>query len=181
MGQVKNPRELSAIQREIESTRRMANTRTEEILKIKQAVEEAEGRLAGMNDSFAGVKTQADAERTRLANTQKKLEAKLGKLEDGRQDLKSQVETDTMRTYDRIRRRVGGLAFVAVSDGRCLACKMHVPHQTFVSLRKGEEIHSCESCGRLLYWKGLFNDEESTGNEPKPKAAPAKRPPKAAT
>lgn len=174
MGHVKNPRELSAIQREIESTRRMAATRTEEINKIKVAVEETETKLEGMRTSFEDVRTKADAEAERLRKAQTKLEAKLAKLETGRKDLKGQVDLDTIRTYERIRKRVGGMAFVAASEGRCTACKMHVPHQTFVALRKGEEIHSCESCGRLLFWKGLFPEDEATG-EPKAKAAPEKR------
>jgi len=174
MGHVKNPRELSAIQREIESTRRMAATRTEEILKIKTAVEETEAKLEGMRKSFEEVRDKANTEAERLRKAQGKLEAKLEKLEGGRKDLKGQVDLDTIRTYERIRKRVGGMAFVAASEGRCTACKMHVPHQTFVALRKGEEIHSCESCGRLLYWKGLFSEEETT-DEPKTKAAPEKR------
>lgn len=174
MGHVKNPRELSAIQREIESTRRMASTRTEEINKIKVAVEETEAKLEGMRTSFEDIRTKADAEADRLRKAQTKLEAKLAKLEMGRKDLKGQVDIDTIRTYERIRKRVGGMAFVAASEGRCTACKMHVPHQTFVALRKGEEIHSCESCGRLLFWKGLFPEEEIS-SEPKAKAAPEKR------
>ncbi len=174
MGQVKNPRELSAIQREIDSTRRMASTRTDEILKIKTAVEEAEAKLAGMRTSFDDVRTKADAEAERLRKAQTRLQGKLDKLETGRKSLKEQVDLDTIRTYERIRKRVGGHAFVAASEGRCTACKMHVPHQTFVALRKGEEIHSCESCGRLLYWKGLF-PEDDTSSEPKAKAAPEKR------
>jgi predicted nucleic acid-binding Zn-ribbon protein len=174
MGHVKNPRELTAIQREIESTRRMASTRTEEILKIKTAVEEAEGKLAEMRSSFDDVRGKADAEAERLRKAQGKLDAKLEKLEAGRKSLKSQVELDTIRTYERIRKRVGGMAFVAASEGRCTACKMHVPHQTFVALRKGEEIHSCENCGRLLFWKGLF-PEDDTSSDNKTKAAPEKR------
>ena len=178
MGQVKNPRELTALQREIESTRRMAATRTEEILKIKAAVEEAEGKLAEMRSGFEDVRSKADAESERLRKAQGKLEGKLAKLEDGRKSLKDQVDIDTIRTYERIRKRVGGMAFVAASEGRCTACKMHVPHQTFVALRKGEEIHSCESCGRLLFWKGLFPEEETTEGS-KTKAAPEKRATKA--
>ncbi len=178
MGQVKNPRELNAIQREIDATRRMAASRTDEILKIKQALEEAEAKLATMREGFEEVRAKADDEAKRLTKAQTRLQAKLDKLEEGRASLKSQVDLDTMRTYERIRKRIGGMAFVAASEGRCTACKMHVPHQTFVALRKGEEIFSCESCGRLIYWKGLFPEEE-TSSEPKAKAAPEKRATKA--
>jgi hypothetical protein len=179
MGQVKNPRELNAIQREVEQTRRMSSARSEEIQKIQAAVDEAEQRIAAMNDSFQSLKAQAEAETERLKKTQAKLEGKLGKLRSGRGDLTDQIDPGTLRTYDRIRRRVGGIAFVATSDRRCLACKMHVPHQAYVSLRKGEEILPCESCGRLLYWQGHFPEEaekakEAKAKEAKPKASPSK-------
>ena len=36
---------------------------------------------------------------------------------------------------------------------------MNVPHASYVELRKGTEIKSCESCGRLLYWQGHFPEE----------------------
>jgi len=175
MGHVKNPRELSAIQREIDSTRRMASARNDEIAKIKAALEETESKLAAMQASFDSVRTQADAESARLTKAQTKLQAKLTKLESGRTSLKGEIEIATVRTYERIRKRVAGSAFVATSEGRCTACKMHVPHQTGVSLRKGEEIHSCENCGRLLYWKGLFPDDDEASPEAKAKAAPEKR------
>jgi predicted nucleic acid-binding Zn-ribbon protein len=177
MSQVKNPRELNAIQREVEQTRRMSSSRSEEIKKIEAAVAEAEQRIASMDDGFQSLKTQADAESERLQKAKVKLEAKLSKLKEGRGDLTGQIETGTLRTYDRIRRRVGGVAFVAVYDRRCTACKMHVPHQAYVSLRKGEEIIACESCGRLLYWQGHFPEEEEAAKkakEAKPKASPAK-------
>ncbi len=174
MGHVKNPRELSAIQREIDSTRRMASARNEEIAKIKAALEETLGKLAAMQESFESVRLQANAESERLKKTQTKLEAKLSKLESGRASLKGVLDIATIRSYERIRKRIGGAAFVATSEGRCTACKMQVPHQTFVSLRKGDEIHNCENCGRLLYWKGLFPEEE-TSSGPKAKAAPEKR------
>jgi predicted nucleic acid-binding Zn-ribbon protein len=177
MGQVKNPRELNAIQREIEQTRRMSSARSAEIDKIEAAVAEAEQKIAAMNDSFQSLKQQATEESDRLKKSQGKLETKLEKLRAGRSDLTDQIDKGTLRTYDRIRRRLGGVAFVAVYDRRCTACKMHVPHQAYVSLRKGEEIIACESCGRLLYWRGLFPEEEAAAEkakEGKVKEAPPK-------
>jgi predicted nucleic acid-binding Zn-ribbon protein len=176
LGQVKNPRELNAIQREIEATRRMASSRSEEIEKIKGGVSEAEGRIAALTDSFATVQAQAAAEKERLVAEQQKLEGRLGKLRSGRSDLTEQIDKELLRTYDRIRRRVGGIAFVAAIEGQCAACKMHVPHQVYVSLRKGQEVPTCESCGRLLYWSGHFPKEEAK-NEAKVKAAPPQRRP----
>jgi hypothetical protein len=177
LGQVKNPRELNAIQREIDATRRMSSARSEEIEKIKGGVAEAEARIAALSNSFESFQAQAAAEKERLLAQQHKLESRLGKLRSGRSDLTQQIDRELLRTYDRIRGRVGGIAFVAAVEGQCAACKMHVPHQVYVALRKGQEVLTCESCGRLLYWAGHFPKEEDAKNEPKVKAAPPQRRP----
>ena len=64
---------------------------------------------------------------------------------------------------------------MAVRERRCSACKMVVPHQIYVHLRKGDDILACESCGRLLYWVGHFPEDEDAAKkkaEKQPKAAP---------
>jgi len=173
--QVKTARELNAAQRELESTRRMAATRSEEIVKIKAAVADAEQRIASMDDGLSTLRAQADAEKERLQAQQRKAEAKLEKLKGGRSELTDKIERDTLRTYERIRKKVRGVAFVAVKQQRCTSCKMVVPHLQYVALKKGEDILTCESCGRLLYWEGHFPDEdEPKKNEKAPKAAPPK-------
>ncbi len=178
MQAVKSPRELSALQREIESTRRMSAARGEEINKIKEAVADAEQKIDQMAESFADIKAKGEAETTRLRTAKDKLAAKLERLQSGRTELTDQIDVGTRRTYDRIRKRLKGLAFVAAHEGRCTACKIHVPHQQYVALRKGDEIISCESCGRLLFWGPHFKESEeeiAKRNEAKPKQSPPQR------
>ena len=178
LSQVKNPRELNATQREIEATRRMATTRQDEIAKLKQGVAETEQRIAAMTDSLASLRGQAQAEKERLEASKAKFEKKIERLQRGRGDLTEKLPVDVLRTYDRIRKRVGGIAFVPAVKGRCSACKMVIPHQIYVHLRKGEDIPACESCGRLVYWAGHFPEEaEKKKKEAEPKASPAQRRP----
>jgi uncharacterized protein len=173
LNQVKNPRELNATQREIESTRRMATTRQEEIAKLEQGVAEAEQRIAAMTDSLQSLRGQAQTEKDRLEASRSKLEKKIGRLRGNRGDLTEKLDVALLRTYDRIRKRVGGIAFVPAVKGRCTACKMVIPHQIYVHLRKGDEIPDCESCGRLLYWSGHFPEEAEKKKEAAPKASPS--------
>lgn len=177
LNQVKSPRELNATQREIESTRRMATTRQEEIEKLKKGVADAEHRIAAMTDSLESLRAQADTEKTRLEASKAKLEKKVGRLRRNRTTLTEKLAPALLRTYDRIRKRVGGIAFVPAVKGRCSACKMVIPHQIYVHLRKGEDIPGCESCGRLLYWAGHFpEDAEKKKKEAKPKSSPSQGP-----
>jgi uncharacterized protein len=172
LGAASSARELNATQREIDTTRRLAQSRSEEIAKITSAIEETEAKIDGMEKALAELRAQADGEKTRLETEKNQLEATLGKTRSARDELVSKVDRPLFRTYERIRKRAGGIGFVAVRERRCTACKMTVAHSMYVALRRGDEILHCENCGRLLYFAGHFPHDASE-EEPKPKPKPA--------
>lgn len=172
MNQVKTPRELSAAQREIESTRRMAEKREKEIIGLDEAISEAEGRIKTMEDGLGELRDSFITERERLEKIEAKQVKAQRKAHKNRAGQMEAIEKPVLRRYERIRKRGGGIGFVAVRNRRCSACKMAVAHQTYVALRAAEEIPLCESCGRMMYWGGLFPEDDGKPAEAKPKSAP---------
>lgn len=171
LNQVTTTRELAATQRELDSTRRMASKRSQEIKNLLEGVAEAENRIAAMEEELSKLRSQAEAEKQRLNDSRATLGSQIEKLRAGRGALTTEIDPDTLRTYDRIRKRWGGIAFMPSNRERCSGCKMMIPHQIYVRLVRGDEILGCEHCGRLLYWDGHF-PEDPTADEPKPKPAP---------
>ncbi|MCB9568012.1 MAG: hypothetical protein H6710_12515 [Myxococcales bacterium] len=172
LGQIKTARELNATQRELESTRRMITTRTEEIAKLQKAVSETEQRITKMDAMLSQLRSQAESEKERLATEKDRLERLILKARKRREKLTKGLDIDTLRTYERIRKRFpDGMAFVPAHRERCTACKMMIPNIIYMQLMKGREILACESCSRLLYWSGHFADDVEK-LEPKPKPAP---------
>jgi predicted nucleic acid-binding Zn-ribbon protein len=159
LSQATTTRELNATQREIETTRRMAAARSQEIQKLGAAASAAEERIASMDASLGELRDKAKEEQKRLEASQASLERRIQQLRTNRDDLTKQIDMETLRTYERIRTRMGGIAFVASNEERCSACKMQVPHQLYVRLIRGNEILACEHCGRLQYWAGHFPEE----------------------
>lgn len=170
ISQVKTPRELSAAQRELEATRRLAESREGELVRIDDAIAEAEGRIKGMEGGLGDLRVSFASERTRLDELEAKLERSHKKARRARKNLVEAIDKSLLQRYERIRKRVGGIGFVAVRECRCTACKMAVPHKTYVALKNAELIAACENCGRLLYWAGLF-PEENVASEAKSEEA----------
>jgi predicted nucleic acid-binding Zn-ribbon protein len=177
IGQIKTARELNAQQRELETTRRMVQTRTGEITKLQDAVTKTEAQIAKMEKSLLSLRAAADAEKARLAEEEKTLTESIAKSRKIRAKLVKDIDREVLATYERIRGRLGGLAFVAAHRERCTACKMVIPHIMYTRLLKGREIPACESCGRLLYWSGHFREDhdsfeakkaEEDNSKPKP-------------
>jgi len=83
----------------------------------------------------------------------------------------STIDKEILANYERIRKRLGGTAFVPAHRERCTACKMMIPHILYTRLLKGKEIQPCESCGRLLYWSGHFPEDHDKYENAKPKPA----------
>lgn len=173
LGGIKNTRELNAAQRELESVRRMAQARSQELETLESAVSTTEERIATMEKSIAELAEQFTGERAKLeadkAEVLAQYEARKGK----RDELAADVDRPLLAQYERIRRKVGGIVFVGVRERQCLACKIQVAHSIYVAMRKAEILPSCDNCGRMQYWTGLFNKEESAPAQPAP--APAKR------
>jgi len=60
---------------------------------------------------------------------------------------------ETRATYQRLSRMRSGLALAEARDYKCMACRMTIRPQVFSDIRRGESIITCESCGRILYFK----------------------------
>src|SRR4029453_5145094 len=56
-------------------------------------------------------------------------------------------------TYERLSRMRSGFALAEARDYSCMACRMKIRPQVFADIRKGDSIITCESCGRILYFK----------------------------
>lgn len=78
--------------------------------------------------------------------------AKIDEKDKERKELASHVGKRAIATYERIRRGKGGAAVVAVRKRACGACYKALPPQRIQEIKLGEQIITCDSCGRMLVW-----------------------------
>ena len=65
-------------------------------------------------------------------------------------DLRAKIPAQILAHYDRIVVK-GKKGITLVRDQVCTGCHMRVPIGAVLSLKHGEDIQLCESCGRYLY------------------------------
>lgn len=66
-------------------------------------------------------------------------------------ELRGKIPPQILGHYDRLVAR-GKKGLAAVSNHRvCTACHMQVPLGAIMTLKRGDDIQLCESCGRYLY------------------------------
>jgi hypothetical protein len=119
-----------------------------------QVLEEAEAlvaKAAQAEESLRQGQQALDAERAQLEAKESALAKAVDRDAQMRKELAATIDGSLMRRYEFILSRRGGMAVVAVRDGTCQGCHMHVPPQLFNQILKGEEVFACPSCNRLLF------------------------------
>lgn len=65
-------------------------------------------------------------------------------------ELRGKIPPPILEHYDRLRVR-GKKGVAAVQHQVCMGCHMQLPIGVIMTLKHGEDVQLCESCGRDLY------------------------------
>ena len=156
-GLVKNIKEAMATERELESTRKMAKEREEEVLKLMAAVDQAKKTVTQHQADLAKFKETVLAEEEATKQKIAELEAETQKVKVEREAQAAKVEPTLLKRYSSIRMK-RGVALAAVRNGSCLGCHTNIPPQIYNMLQRGTSVEICQSCNRLIYWEKTLQD-----------------------
>ena len=164
-GLVKNAKEMMASERELQTTRKMAQERAEEVEKLGSAVEEAKKSIEQHTADFEALKTHVAEEEKVAAQKIAEIEAQMVEERKLREVAAARVRPDVMKKYSAIRMR-RGLALVPVKNGTCQGCNMNIPPQLYNIIQRGDSIELCGTCNRIIYWDKLMEDPDGKPSEP---------------
>lgn len=152
-GTVHNPRQLSDLQQEVEMLSQEISKIEDQILVLMEALESQRSELADREKRLAELRARLQATREEHASTGSRLRSEIADQEAKRGALSEQVSPQLMKRYEQIRRRQGNLGLVRVGGSTCPGCRITFPSDLVKALKRGSQILTCESCGRLLFWE----------------------------
>jgi predicted nucleic acid-binding Zn-ribbon protein len=150
-GSMKNPRELTGFQQDLEMLKAQRGEREDKLLAIMMDVETAQHDVSRKSSEFAAVEKDWNGNQQKLSNQQTELEAELAKLEQKRELIVGQTDSASLGLYEEMRRARQGLAVAKVMQGRCQGCRISLPMSDQQRARMGHELVQCSNCGRILY------------------------------
>lgn len=173
--EVKTNKEYQAMQKEIEVAQHDVRKLEDKILDRMLEADEFVAAVKKAETGLAQDKAAVAAERAKLEEETERLRAELDKVAQERAEVVAQIPPALLGTYDTLMKGRRGLAVVEARDYLCTACHVRLRPQVFNEIRRGDTIHQCGSCQRILYYvpttqparegEGAGTDKPATGME----------------
>ncbi|MGH3507378.1 MAG: zinc ribbon domain-containing protein [Nocardioidaceae bacterium] len=151
-GVVTDPKQIQAIQHEIETLHRRISALEDEELEVMERLEEAQGRL----DSLAGELVEIEkamGEQTVARDTAASgIAEHRAKSKAERDSLAADLPAELLALYDRLRRQLDGVGVGALHQKRCGGCRLEVGAADLarIAAAPSDEVLRCEECNRIL-------------------------------
>lgn len=149
-GSVSNPKELSALQAEVESLKRKKSGLEDQLLEVMEARESSSATVA----RITGERDQSSAESTELTGTVEVLiadiDAQLAKHSSQRDQVAAEIPADLLSLYEKIRAQKHGVGAAALEQGTCQGCHTKLPQKEIERMRAEGGLQRCDNCRRIL-------------------------------
>jgi uncharacterized protein len=159
LNDVKTNKEYAALQKEIADTELKADTIEEAIINEMIAADDIEREIKAANGRQAEEKGRIEKDREAILREQKEFEARKTALLEERDEILPEIPLDQLKLYERIGKRLKGVALSPVTDDFCSICQMRVRPQVLNDLLGRNALITCEACGRILYVQKPPEDE----------------------
>ena len=148
----KTNEQYKAFQHEIEYLQKEIRTSEDRILEL---MSESESLDVAVKKADAALKEETklvDGEKQRARERTAADQAQLQQLQAERDTAAAALPKATLAEYARIRKKWNGVVIAEATSGRCLACQIVLRPQYLQDLKKGDQLMTCESCGRFLFY-----------------------------
>jgi predicted nucleic acid-binding Zn-ribbon protein len=168
LSNIKSNKEYQAALKEIDDLRLEKSLLEDKVLDVMEKIEHLEARVLETRAELKKQQEKVKGDRKEIHSEMTALERELARRKEERQQFCNSLDRDILRNYELLRERKAGIAVSPVVNGVCLTCHMGIPPQMFNELIRGDQLHSCPHCMRIIYWGGneqLKRSEESSAIE----------------
>ncbi len=147
--QIKSNAAYTVLLHEIDQARAAISDAETKILEAMEGIEAVRAVLDRSRSAAKGIDDRTAQQERALAEREKALDQTLCNLRRDRDGLADGVDAALLQRYAKIatRRRPA----VAIAEkGRCLGCRVGLPPQQLIELRRGAVLIACHNCQRLL-------------------------------
>ncbi len=148
----KKPDEYTAAIREADAARKQISALETQILEQLEILEQAEASLKERADEVASMNSDREAKLKAFDDEADTIGDRLATARKEREEVFAGLPKPMSALYSRIGARIrDGVAVAEARNRSCSACFMSLRPQMMAEIRRGDEIITCDNCGRILY------------------------------
>lgn len=151
-GTVRNPRQLSDLEAEVEMLSREIGKAEDRILELMEALEGERSAIQTRETRLKELQERLEAVRAKYETTGNRLRREIAQFEARREERAAQVAPRILKRYEQIRARQSNIGLVKVTGNTCPGCRITFPSEVIKGLKAGRSDLACENCARLLFW-----------------------------
>ena len=149
----KKQEEYTAAIREADSARKQISALETQILEQLEILEQAEAALNERADEIASLNSDREARLKAFDDETGTIGERLTVARKGRDEVFANLPKQLSGMYARIKARIrDGVAVAEARNRSCTACFMSLRPQVMAEIRRGEDVLTCDNCGRILYY-----------------------------
>jgi predicted nucleic acid-binding Zn-ribbon protein len=145
--------EYTAAIREADSARKLISALETQILEQMETLEQSEAALNERAAEIATLNSDREARLKAFDEETGTIGERLEVARKEREEVFANLPKAMSGLYSRIRARIrDGVAVAEARNRSCSACFMSLRPQVMSEIRRGEEILTCDNCGRILFY-----------------------------
>jgi predicted nucleic acid-binding Zn-ribbon protein len=149
-GKIKNPKELSDLQHDIDQHKRQLSAIEDQDIEALSAVESAERGLRAAMEHLETLDAAWREEQAELTERIERLAAEVAEYEAERAEQAADIEPDLLGVYEHVRRAHQGKGVARLDRNLCLGCRISLPTSAVNKARAGSALVQCPNCERIL-------------------------------
>ena len=157
MMSIKTNKEYDALVGQIDSVKENISSSETELLELIDRIAELEKLMVEYREKVSHVEENNNKQlqilQDKIANIGNTMSGKMM----NRTEVSSAIPKPILTIYERVRKGKGGTVVVVVKRRACGACYKALTPKKVQEIKKGDRIHTCDNCGRIMFW----NNEDS--------------------
>jgi predicted nucleic acid-binding Zn-ribbon protein len=151
-GTLASPRELQALQADIEMLRKQRSQIEDRELEVMETREALDGRLASLDERAAQLGAEMVRLQASIAASEQEIDAELAEEDAAWNTAAASVPEALMADYQRRRAQNRGAGAARLVGTTCGACHLSIPSTEAEQIRRaaGAAVAYCDNCGAIL-------------------------------
>jgi hypothetical protein len=149
-GSVRNPKELTDMQKELDSLKKQRGKLDDAGLEVIEAIEETSKLLQANRETLKQAEAQWQQDHGEMLEQKAEAEGDFATLDAQRNGSTADMDRGMLGLYESLRASKAGRAVALVVRGSCQGCRITLPTHLVQRLRGGGILIQCPNCERIL-------------------------------